>query len=185
MPTLPHSAESFPHLTHVFHIHLKILQNHRFYRISLDSHQIHVKSLIQGTLAWSKDILWVVVLYTNGGSANGACQSGTERNRLRQEMDRWIERRRGGAWGGNLGRIWKHSWMTFFAMLGWFRIQSTKCWQVCRSNLYINSGRRYFWQVPSTFAKFCKYTCQRVLCLLIWWHQQRVASHCFGKLWFW
>ena len=29
----------------------------------------------------------------------------------------------------------------------------------------------------------CKYTCQRVLCLLTWRHQQRVASHCFGKLW--
>ena len=28
----------------------------------------------------------------------------------------------------------------------------------------------------------CKYTCQRVLCLLTWRHQQRVASHCFGKL---
>ena len=31
----------------------------------------------------------------------------------------------------------------------------------------------------------CKYTCQRVLCLLTWRHQQRVASHCFGKLWLW
>ena len=27
------------------------------------------------------------------------------------------------------------------------------------------------------------YTCQRILCLLTWWHQQRLASHCFGKLW--
>ena len=31
----------------------------------------------------------------------------------------------------------------------------------------------------------CKHTCQRVLCLLTWRHQQRVASHCFGKLWLW
>ena len=31
----------------------------------------------------------------------------------------------------------------------------------------------------------CKYTCQHVLCLLTWRHQQRVASHCFGKLWLW
>ena len=31
----------------------------------------------------------------------------------------------------------------------------------------------------------CKYTCQRVLCLLTWRHQQRVASHCLGKLWLW
>ena len=31
----------------------------------------------------------------------------------------------------------------------------------------------------------CKYTCQRVLCLLTWRHQQRVASYCFGKLWHW
>ena len=31
----------------------------------------------------------------------------------------------------------------------------------------------------------CKYTCQRVLCLLTWRHQQRVASNCFGKLWLW
>ena len=29
----------------------------------------------------------------------------------------------------------------------------------------------------------CKYVCQRVLCLLTWRHQQRVPSHCFGKLW--
>ena len=31
----------------------------------------------------------------------------------------------------------------------------------------------------------CKYTCQRVLCLLTWRHRQRVPSHCFGKLWLW
>ena len=31
----------------------------------------------------------------------------------------------------------------------------------------------------------CIYTCQRVLCLLTWRHQQRVASHCFSKLWLW
>ena len=32
-----------------FRIHLKILQNHKFYRGSIDSHQMDVKSLIQGT----------------------------------------------------------------------------------------------------------------------------------------
>ena len=31
----------------------------------------------------------------------------------------------------------------------------------------------------------CKYTCRLGLCLLTWRHQQRVASHCFGKLWLW
>ena len=89
----------FPHLTHVFRIHLKILRNHNFYRISLDSHQMDVKSLIQGTLSRSKDDFVSVMLCT---IANGACLSGTERKRLRQETGRWIERGRGGAWGGYL-----------------------------------------------------------------------------------
>ena len=130
LPTLPHSAESFRiwPMYSAFHVHLKILRNHRFYRMCLDSHQTDVKSLIQGTLSWSKGDLWVVVLYTN---ANGACPSGTERKRLRQEMDRWIERGRGGAWGGYLEWISKHSWIAFFITLGWFQIQSIKCWQVC------------------------------------------------------
>ena len=44
-----------------------------------------VKSLTEGTLSLSKDDLRAVVLYTN---ANGVCQSGTERKRLRQETDR-------------------------------------------------------------------------------------------------
>ena len=52
-----------PHLNHVFRIRLKILRNHKFYRISIDSHQMDVKSLIQCTLLPSKDDLWVVVLY--------------------------------------------------------------------------------------------------------------------------
>ena len=78
-----------PHLNHVFRIYLKILQNHKFYRISLDSHQVAVKPLIQGTLSPSKDDLSVVMLYTN---ASGACPSGTERKRLRQEMDRFMNR---------------------------------------------------------------------------------------------
>ena len=43
-----------------------------------------VKSLIQNTLSESKYDLWVVMLYTN---ANSACQSGTERQRLRQETE--------------------------------------------------------------------------------------------------
>ena len=74
----------FPHLNHVFRIHLIILWNHKYYRISLDSHQMsRMSRLIQGTLSRSKDDLFVVVLYTNG-----ACPSGTERKRLRQEMDR-------------------------------------------------------------------------------------------------
>ena len=55
----------FPHLNHVFCIpyssqnitESKILQ---FYRISIDSHQIDVKSLIQGLLSLSKDYLWAL-----------------------------------------------------------------------------------------------------------------------------
>ena len=42
--------------------------------------------------------------------------------------------------------------------------------------------------VPMTRSQHicnCKYTCQRVLCLLTWRYQQRVASHCFGKLLLW
>ena len=54
----------------------------------------------------------------------------------------------------------------------WFRVHY----------LYINSGWWYLCYVPSTFATVNLYTCQRVLCLLTWRHQQRVASHCFGKL---
>ena len=57
--------------------HLKILRNHKFYKLSLESQQMGVRSLIQpfqGTLSWSKDDLWAVLLYTNG-----ACESGTER----------------------------------------------------------------------------------------------------------
>ena len=98
LPTLPHSVEPFCIwlMYSAFRIHLKILQNHKFYRICLDSQQMDVKSLIQGTLSWSTDDLWAVTVYTN---ANGACQSGTERMRLRQEMDRWIERGRRGASG--------------------------------------------------------------------------------------
>ena len=69
----------------ILRIHLKILQNHKFYRISLDSHQMDVKSLVQGMLSWSKDDLRAVMLYT---IANGVGLSGTERNRLRQETDR-------------------------------------------------------------------------------------------------
>ena len=60
----------------------------QFYRISIDSHQMDVKFLIQGMfkmLSPSKDDLWAVMLYIN---ATGACPSGTERNRLRQETDR-------------------------------------------------------------------------------------------------
>ena len=78
----------------------------QFYRVSLDSHQMDIKSLIKGTLSMSKDDLWVVMFYTN---ANGACQSGTERKRLRQETDRRVERGRGGACGSYLQRIPKHS----------------------------------------------------------------------------
>ena len=73
-------------------------------------------------------------------------------------------RRERGSLGRFLERISKHSWMTFFATLGWFRIQSTKCWQVCN----------WWW-----YAIGC------VLCLLTWRHQQRVASNCFSKLWLW
>ena len=75
LPTLPHSGESFHIWTMYtpFRIHLKILWNHKFYRISLHSHQIDVKSLIQGTLSRSKDDLLAAMLYT---IANGACQSG-------------------------------------------------------------------------------------------------------------
>ena len=36
----------------------------QFYRISIDSHQVDVKSLIQGTLSSLKDDLLVVLLYT-------------------------------------------------------------------------------------------------------------------------
>ena len=46
------------------------------------------------TLSPSKDDMWAVMLYTN---ANGACLSGTERKRLRQEKDRWVEPGRGGS----------------------------------------------------------------------------------------
>ena len=76
-----------------------------FYRICLDPHQMDVKSLIQGTLSPSQDDLWAVVLYT---ITNDACQSGTERKRLKQETDRWIERGRGEAEGSYLERIPKH-----------------------------------------------------------------------------
>ena len=34
---------------------------------------------------------------------------------------------------------------------------------------------------PSQHICTCKYTCQRLLCLLTWRHQQRVPSHCFGN----
>ena len=82
---------TLPHLNHVFHIHLKILWNHKFYRISLDSHQMNVKSLIQGMLSSSKDDLWAVMLF-----ANGDCLSRTERNWDRRQ-DRWVELGRGGS----------------------------------------------------------------------------------------
>ena len=113
VPCIPHSSQNI--------MESQILQ---FYRVSLDSHQMDIKSLIKGTLSMSKDDLWVVMFYT---IANGACQSGTERKRLRQETDRRVEQGRGGAWGGYLQRIPKHSWMSHS---GWFRIDSTKCWQV-------------------------------------------------------
>ena len=118
----------FPHLNHVFRIphSSQILWNHKYYRISLDSHQMDVKSLIQGTLSPSKDDLWAL-FYT---ITNDACPLGTEIKRLRQETDRWIERGRCGGGGGSyLERIPKHSWMSCLG--SWFRIQSTKCWQVC------------------------------------------------------
>ena len=100
LPTFLHSAESLRICTmySAFHIHLKwlkILRNHKFYRISLDSHQMDVKSLIQGTLSLSKDDLLAVMVYT---IANGAYLSGTERNTLRQET--------------------KLSWMSFFITFG-------------------------------------------------------------------
>ena len=123
---------TLPHLNHVFCIHLKILRNHKYYRTNQDSHQMDDRFLIQGTLSRSKDDLWAVMLCT---IANGACQSGTQRKRLRREMDRWIERGRGGACGGYLERIIKHS----SSRSGWFRKQSAKCWQVCCSvkNVFI------------------------------------------------
>ena len=62
-----------------------------------------VKSLIPGMLSRSKDHLWTVAIYTN---ANGACQSGTVRNRLRQEMNRTRER-------GSLGRLFRENIKTF------------------------------------------------------------------------
>ena len=111
-PCIPHSSQNITES--------QILQNKY-----LDFHQMDVKSLIHCTLSRSKDDLWVVMLYTNG-----ACPSGTERKRLRQETDRWIERGRGGGEGSYLERIPKHSWMS---RSGWFRIQSTKCWHVCYS----------------------------------------------------
>ena len=64
----------FPHLNHVFN-HLKILRNHKFYRICIDSHQMDVKSLNKGKLSLSD--LWTLVSYT---IANGACLSETERD---------------------------------------------------------------------------------------------------------
>ena len=39
---LPTRPRIFLHLNHAFHIHLKILRNHEFYRISEDSHQMGV-----------------------------------------------------------------------------------------------------------------------------------------------
>ena len=98
LPTFSHSVEYFRIWTMypACHNNLRILRNHKFYRISRDSPQMDVKSLIQGTLSPSKDDLWAVMLYTN---ANGACPSGTERTRLRQEMARWIQRGKGrGLW---------------------------------------------------------------------------------------
>ena len=70
--------------------------------------------------------------------------------------------------------------------------KSNLCWKImipqCSLVLLcylINTGQWYLCHVPSTLYHNCKYTCQRVLCLFTWWHQQRVASHCFGKLWLW
>ena len=76
----------FLHLNHVLRI-LQSSQNITESQIlqSIDSHQMDDKSLIQGTLSQSKDNVWAVMLCT---IANDACQSGTERKRLRQEMDR-------------------------------------------------------------------------------------------------
>ena len=67
-----------------YRIHLKILRNRKFYRTSIDSHQINVKTLIQGMLSWWKDDLWALLYII----ANGACPSGTEKKRLRHETDR-------------------------------------------------------------------------------------------------
>ena len=49
---------TLPHLNHVFHIphSSQDITESQIYRISLDSHQIDDKSLIQGTLSWSKDV---------------------------------------------------------------------------------------------------------------------------------
>ena len=52
-----------------------------------------VKSFNKGTLLPAKDDLRAVMLYT---ITNGACPSGTERKRLKQETDRWVEGVRGG-----------------------------------------------------------------------------------------
>ena len=85
LSTLLHSAESFRVWTmySTFHIHLKILRNHKLYRISLS---------FRGRCHGWKMILWAVMLYT--------ITNGTERTRLRQEMDRWIDQ-------GGGGTLWK------------------------------------------------------------------------------
>ena len=77
-----------------FHIHLKIL----------DSHQMDVKSLIQGMLSPTKDDLCAVMLATN---ANGACQGQREEIEI---GDRQVNRMRkgGGACGSFVERIPKH-----------------------------------------------------------------------------
>ena len=93
-----------------FCIHLKILRNHRFYRISIDSHQIDFKSLIQGTLAFSEVDLCAVTAYTN---TNGACQSGTEKEIETGDgqMNRTRERGRG------LGRLFRENIKTFLNVI--------------------------------------------------------------------
>ena len=56
LPTHPHPAERcVPHPAFIS----KILWNHKFYRVSLDSHQMDVKFLIQST----EDVLACQVVY--------------------------------------------------------------------------------------------------------------------------
>ena len=50
-----------------FRIDLKILWNHKSYRICIDSHRMDGRSLIQGMSSPSKDDLWAL-LYTIGDS---------------------------------------------------------------------------------------------------------------------
>ena len=67
-------------------------KNLKIYSIPARGNRVH--STFKGTLSTSKYDLWALLLYT---IASGACSSGTERKRLRREMDRWVERGREGS----------------------------------------------------------------------------------------